>query len=489
VTSGNVLYYGDNLDILHRYIADESVGLVYLDPPFNSNATYNVLFAEQDGSRAAAQVEAFTDTWRWDQAAVAAYEETVDGGGRVADALRAMRTLLGGSNMLAYLSMMAPRLVELRRVLRPTGSLYLHCDPTASHYLNLLLDAVFGPERFRNEIVWCYTGPSAPKQRQFSRKHDVIFWYSRGDQWTFNADAVRVPYSGKTLENYKQGLVGSGFVAGDDEAVREINAGGKIPEDYWNFAIAPRGKEYLGYPTQKPIALLERIIKASSNPGDVVLDPFCGCGTAVDAAQRLGRQWIGVDITHLAINLIKHRLMDAYGDTATFAVIGEPTDVASAADLAASDPYQFQWWALGLVGARPAEQKKGADHGIDGRLYFHEQTGGETKQVVFSVKAGGTGIDHVRVLLAVVAHENAALGVLITMQDSTKPMRQEAAEAGSYTDAWGQRYPRLQLFTVGELLAGKKVEMPMFARNTTVAQAKDARPPLKEGTWPRQPTP
>jgi hypothetical protein len=234
--------------------------------------------------------------------------------------------------------------------------------------------------------------------------------------------------------------------------------------------------ERLGYPTQKPLALLERIIEASSRPADVVLDPFCGCGTAIDAAQRLGREWIGIDITHLAINLIKHRLRDAYGDTVKFAVIGEPTDVASAQDFATSDPYQFQWWALGLVGARPVEQKKGADHGIDGRLYFHEQTGTETKQIVFSVKAGGTGVNHVRDLRGVIERENAALGVLITMQDPTRPMRQEAAEAGSYADAWGQRYPRLQLLRVAELLAGKKVEMPMFARNTTVAQAQDARP-------------
>jgi hypothetical protein len=252
--------------------------------------------------------------------------------------------------------------------------------------------------------------------------------------------------------------------------------------DFWEDVdlISSSAAESLGYPTQKPLALLERIITASSRPSDVVLDPFCGCGTAIDAAQRLGRQWVGIDITHLAINLIKHRLMDSYGDTVTFAVVGEPTDAASAADLAASDPYQFQWWALGLVGARPVEQKKGADHGVDGRLYFHEQTGAETKQVVFSVKAGGTGVNHVRDLRGVIERENAALGVLITMQDPTRPMRQEAAEAGSYADAWGQRYPRLQLFTVGELLTGKKVEMPMFARNTTVAQARDARAPLSE---------
>jgi DNA modification methylase len=528
----NTLYYGDNLDILRRYIADDSVDLVYLDPPFNSNANYNVLFAERDGSRAAAQVAAFTDTWQWDQAAVAAYEETVGQGGRVADALRAMRTLLGGSNMLAYLSMMAPRLVELRRVLKPMGSLYLHCDPTASHYLKLLMDAVFAPERFLGEIVWKRTSAhSDAKQgrQQYGHVHDILLCYAVSDSWKWNpiylphtTDYIKSKYphteAGTGRRYGFDNLTGPGGAAkgnpfyevmgvshywryGRERMAQLIEAGlvvqpspGAVPrfkryldensgvplQDVWTDIppINSQAQERLGYPTQKPLALLERIVTASSNPGDVVLDPFCGCGTAVDAAQRLGRQWIGIDITHLAVNLIKHRLMDSYGDTAKFTVIGEPTDAASAQDLAASDPYQFQWWALGLVGARPVEQKKGADHGIDGRLYFHEQTGGETKQVVFSVKAGGTGVNHVRDLRGVVERENAAVGVLITMQEPTRPMRQEAAEAGSYADAWGQRYPRLQLFTVGELLAGKKVEMPMFARNTTVAQAPDARPPL-----------
>ncbi len=540
----NTLYYGDNLDILRRYVASDSVDLVYLDPPFNSNATYNALFGEQDGSRSAAQIKAFTDTWRWDQAAVADYERTVEQGGKVADALRAMRTFLGASDMLAYLSMMAPRLVELRRVLKPTGSLYLHCDPTASHYLKLLLDSVFSAECFRSEVIWKRTSAHNSANR-WGPVHDVLLYYARSEHYTWNEVYLPLPEETAALwyNNVEEGtgrrfnradLTAPGTRTGSSgapwrsidptskgrhwaiprfvgklvegldtlEALDALDAAGRI---YWPKRAngVPMMKRYLdesqgipaqdvitdiyvnniaaerlGYPTQKPLALLERIIEASSNPGDVVLDPFCGCGTAIDAAQRLGRQWLGIDITHLAINLIKHRLRDAYGDTVNFAVIGEPTDVASAEDLAASDPYQFQWWALGLVGARPVEQKKGADRGIDGRLYFHEQTGGETKQIVFSVKAGGTGVNHVRDLRGVIERENAALGVLITMQDSTKPMRQEAAEAGSYTDAWGQRYPRLQLLTVGELLGGKKVEMPMFARNTTVAQAPDARAPL-----------
>jgi hypothetical protein len=227
--------------------------------------------------------------------------------------------------------------------------------------------------------------------------------------------------------------------------------------------IAPinsRAAERLGYPTQKPVALLQRIIEASSNPGDVILDPFCGCGTAVDAAQRLGRLWIGIDITHLSINLIKVRMRDAYGEGLKFDVVGEPTDVEGAKDLALTDPYQFQWWALGLVGARPVEQKKGADRGIDGRLFFHDEEGGITKQTIFSVKAGHVTVSQLRDLRGVVEREGAAIGVLISMEEPTKPMRSEAADAGFYESSWGNKFPRLQLITVGELLDGRRIQMP-----------------------------
>ena len=428
---GNTLYYGDNLDVLRQHIADESVDLVYLDPPFNSNATYNVLFAEQDGSRAAAQIEAFTDTWRWDQAAVADYERTVEQGGSVADALIAMRTLLGPSNMLAYLSMMAPRLVELRRTLKPTGSLYLHADPTASHYLKLLLDAVFGPENFRNDIVWkrkAGRGETNNAARRFGVSNDNLLFYAKTPSTPFNRqyrpsnpayivskfthvepdtgrryrlDNITSPSPRPNLVyEYKGYNPPSNGWAVSRERMAEMDADGRLylPTDtshriqrkryldelegetvdsLWDDIppINSQAQERLGYPTQKPLALLERIIAASSNPGDVVLDPFCGCGTAVDAAQRLGRQWIGIDITHLAINLIKVRMKDAYGDTVTFDVIGEPTDLAGAQQLAADDPYQFQWWALGLVGARPVEQKKGADRGHRRTLVLPRRAG------------------------------------------------------------------------------------------------------------------
>ena len=303
----NLLYYGDNLDILRRYVKGESVDLVYLDPPFNSNATYNVLFAEKNGTKAAVQVQAFEDTWRWDQTAAEAYRETVEAGGKVSEALQAFRLFLGESNMLAYLAMMTPRLVELRRVMKPTGSIYLHCDPTASHYLKLLMDAVFGVDNFRNEVIWCYAGGGIPK-KDFPRKHDVILRYTKTDKYFFSP--IYRPYSPGTVQRGRTAVKGK-------YAERGLRPEGTPVNDWWPDVpkiTSPTDPEKLGYPTQKPEALLERIIKASSNTGDTVLDPFCGCGTAIAVAQRLGRHWIGIDSTHLAITLVKSRLKDTFGD-------------------------------------------------------------------------------------------------------------------------------------------------------------------------------
>jgi SAM-dependent methyltransferase len=253
--------------------------------------------------------------------------------------------------------------------------------------------------------------------------------------------------------------------------------------------INSQAQERLGYPTQKPEALLERIIKASSNEGDVVLDPFCGCGTATAAAQKLKRRWIGIDITHLAITLIKHRLQSAFGKKAHYTVIGEPVDIGGAKELAAQDPYQFQWWALGLVGARPAEQKKGADQGIDGRLYFFdENTGsGKTKQIIFSVKAGHVAVSHVRDLWGVIEREKAQIGVLISMEEPTQAMRTEAAKAGFYDPPFGgkeKHYPRLQLLTVTDLLQGKEVAYPAFKANVTFKAAPKAEDINDENSTP-----
>jgi DNA modification methylase len=526
----NLLYYGDNLDVLRRHVRDESVDLVYLDPPFNSNANYNVLFAER-GTRAAAQIQAFEDTWEWNEESAASYEETVERGGELANALLAFRTLLGTSDMLAYLSMMAPRLVALHRVLKPSGSLYLHCDPTASHYLKLLLDAIFGPARFVNEIVWQRTSAhSDAKQgaRHFGRTNDTLLYYAKSDTHVWNSqhvghddEYVRVHYPHVEADTGRRyglwDITGPGGAAKGNPRYEifgvtkywrysEANMGRKIDEGRiiqpkpgavpreiryldesagaplsTNWAdISPinsQAKERLGYPTQKPLALLERILSASSNPGDVVLDPFCGCGTTIDAAQELGRRWIGIDITHLAIGLIKHRLVDRYGPevASTYRVIGEPTTVDDAAVLAREDPFQFQAWALGLAGARPAgETKKGGDKGIDGRLYFHLHDG-QTRQIVFSVKAGEHLVPaHVHELRGVIEREKAEIGVLITFNEPTPGMRAEAAGAGFYTSPWG-RHPRIQVRTVGQLLAGQGIDYPhVTGANVTLRRAQRA---------------
>jgi len=463
----NTLYYGDNLDILKRYIKDESVDLVYLDPPFNSNQDYNVLFQEKNGSGATAQIKAFEDTWHWDHTAALAFKETVEKGGELSLVMQAFRTFLGENDMMAYLTMMAPRLVELHRVLKETGSIYLHCDPTASHYLKMLMDAVFSVNNFRNEIIWCYRKWSVA-QPQFVKNHDVILFYSKSKQNIFHTQYM--PLSKGTLKRWK-GMKQKAII-GDDGIRRASNESeeseGSPMYDWWEISIInPAARERLGYPTQKPEALLERIVKASTEEDDVILDPFCGCGTTISVAQKLNRQWIGIDITHLAITLMKHRLRDSFEKNIEYKVIGEPADLSGAQELAQSDPYQFQWWALGLVGARPVEQKKGADKGIDGRLFFHDDESGKTKQMIFSVKAGQVHSSHIRDLNGVLEREKAVMGVLISMEEPTRNMVKEASASDLYeAEALGKKFPKIQIITVGELLQGKKIEMPYHAPAT-----------------------
>lgn len=512
------LYYGDNLDILRRYLKDESVDLVYLDPPFNSAQTYNAFFHEKDGTDAASQIRAFEDTWHWDIQTMAAYKQLTEQPGKVSDVMQAFYTFLGGNDMMAYLTMMAPRLVELRRVLKPSGSLYLHCDPTASHYLKLLCDAVFGPGNFVNEIIWrrafAHNDPS-----RCGRIHDVILYFSKSQQRIWNRvlqklspdyvdtffdqfdDARGERYARLPLDAPRHGSGGNLVYEWKGawpsanrtwsctiEKMREYEKAGRIHypkkgmprlkryesehegtviQDIWTdiSKIHNQSAELLGYPTQKPVALLERIIKASSNPGDLVLDPFCGCGTTIDAAEKLGRQWIGIDITQLATSLIKNRLRDTYKDKVEIITVGEPTTPNEASALAEQDKFQFQWWALGLVGARPVEQKKGADHGIDGKILFRDDPqAAKPEQIVIQVKGGKTGVKDVRDLRGVIDREKAAIGVLISLQPPTGPMEAEAASVGFYEHKLTrQKYPRLQLRTVKELMEGKGIERPSEA--------------------------
>jgi len=447
----------------------------------------------------------------------------------------AFRTFLGASDMLAYLSMMAPRLVDLRRALKQTGSIYLHCDPTASHYLKMLMDAVFGPNHFRNDIIWkrkAGRGETNQKAIRFGVSNDTILFYVKSREAQLsrqycesNPDYIEskfthVDENGRryrldniTSPNYRANLCyeykgikppPKGWAV-SRERMEKMDRDGRlfIPTDpsrriqrkrfldelpgetvdsLW-LDIPPinsQAQERLGYPTQKPEALLERIILASSEEGGILLDPFCGCGTAIAAAQRLKRRWIGIDITHLAINLIKVRLKDAFGPSIekSYRVVGEPEDLASAQALADEDKYQFQYWSLGLVGARPdqSQQKKGADRGIDGRLWLTD-TGGNVKPVIISVKGGHVNVTQVRDLRGVIEREDAAIGVFICIEEPTAPMRKEAADAGFFqSETVGKsKHPRLQILTIEQLLEGKRIDMPPQADVRSFKQAPKAK--------------
>jgi DNA modification methylase len=594
----NTLYYGDNLKILREYIKDESVDLVYLDPPFNSNRNYNVLFRNESGAEAESQITAFEDTWHWSPQAEETYHELINEADQVGRMIESLRQFIGTNQMMAYLVMMAVRLKELHRVLKPTGSLYLHCDPTASHYLKILLDTIFGPKRFLNEVSWKRSSAhSDTKQgmRRMGRIHDVVFLYAKGEQYTWNP--VYTPYTQDYLESeyrhvgsdgrrYKETdltaakpggdteyewrvkrLIGTKWEADlDDEyltpkptheylgvrpyhgrfwayskdnlvefakarklihrttgAPRLVQFSDEMPgitlQDFWEDIPPESGGQYMGYQTQKPVALLERIIQASSNEGDVVLDPFCGCGTTIAAAQKLNREWIGIDVTHLAVGLMKLRLKDQFGmlptgarvsspsvsagvqggdetaltnvratDTAaaaaTYRVIGQPEDLEGAKELASKDRYGFQWWILPLIGAKAfgseagkKEGKMGADKGVDGMIVFTDDHSGKAKKVIVSVKSGHPNVTHIRDLGHVIDRDDAAIGVYLTLEPPTKPMLEEATGKGFYhSPGWNKDYPRIQILTVEELLAGKTVNRP-----PNLETFKQARRMLPEG--------
>lgn len=547
----NKLFYGDNLDVLRDQIASESVDLVYLDPPFNSNANYNILFKSKTGDGADAQIEAFEDTWHWNDRAEDAFDQVSRSANTKAfELLRAMRDFLGENDMMAYLAMMAVRLLELHRVLKPTGSLYLHCDPTASHYLKLLLDGVFGADKFRSEISWKRSSAHNDGKQgraQYGNVRDIIFFYTKSDDWTWNpqftpydsaylGDAYR--HVDKAGRRYRRGDLSAAKPGGDvsyawpikrpqgGEWEADLDGEHERPVAGWEYKQVPpynrrfwayskenmrrfvaedrlayaasgmpeykryldemegvplqnafhdvqpaSGRESLGYPTQKPLALLERIIAVSSNEDDVVLDPFCGCGTAVHAAQKLGRRWIGIDITHLAISLIEKRMRDAFPGLA-FTVEGTPKDLASAEDLAARDKYQFQWWAVSMVDALPyGGKKKGADGGVDGIIWF-KPDGKRTEKAIVSVKGGANvSVTMIRDLHSAMERERAPIGVFVTAALPTGPMLKEAAAAGRFEDGFGRTYPKLQIITLAELFQGRKPDIP-FVDPASVKRAK-----------------
>ena len=449
----NILYYGDNLEILRKHIPDESIDLIYLDPPFNSKATYNILFREPTGEPSQAQITAFEDTWHWTEETERTFAETVEiCPANVVEMMVAFRKFIHENDMMAYLTMMCIRLLELKRALKDSGSIYLHCDPTASHYLKIVMDTIFGVKNFRNEIVWGYAGGGIPK-KDFPRKHDIILRYSKTENY-FYAPQYR-PYTWGTLQRGRTKVKGK-------YAEKGLRPEGTPVNDWWSDIpkiTSPTDKENLGYPTQKSEALLERIIETSSKEGDIVLDPFCGCGTALVAAHKLNRRWIGVDITHLAISTMKWRLDNMFPDI-KYKVIGEPVDLAGAKELASQNKYQFQWWALSLIGARPyGDKKKGADTGIDGYLYFMDEKD-KVKKAIVQVKSGGVSVSQVRDLIGVIEREKAELGIFITLEPSTKPMETEAVSQGFYRSPLGKDYRKMQILTIEELLKGKKLDIP-----------------------------
>jgi site-specific DNA-methyltransferase (adenine-specific) len=521
----NQLFYGDNLSVLRNSIASDSVDLVYLDPPFNSNASYNVLFKAPGGEQSAAQIEAFEDTWHWNESAELAFDEVVTGPhSDAAIMLRAMRAALGTNDMMAYLAMMAVRLVELHRVLKPTGSLYLHCDPTASHYLKVLLDAIFGVERFLNEIVWkrkAGRGETSNKAVRFGVSHDVILSYAKskhnvfnrqhrknnqayldskfthddGDGRLYRLDNLTSPsFRPNLMYEYKGYQPPEKGWAVSPETMEKMDSGGFIyfPKDkskrlqrkryldrldgetvdsLWDdiSPINSQAQERLGYPTQKPVALLERILSASSNPGDLVLDPFCGCGTTIHAAQKLGRNWIGIDITHLAVSLIERRLSEAFPGL-KFDVQGVPTDLSGARDLAERDKHEFQKWITARVGAQPYKGgKKGMDRGIDGYLHFRDADR-QPQFGIVSVKGGGIKSGDVRDLKGTMEREKAAIGLFLCLNEPTREMEREAASAGIY-ETGGMKVPRLQIMTAAEIIDGRLPKLPFgFADGFKKAQ-------------------
>ncbi len=522
----NLLWYGDNLSILRDHIPDESVDLIYLDPPFNSNRAYNIIFKDETGRQSDAQIMAFDDTWGWGDRTEEHFRyltSTLANAGRVPEPLGrlvgALRGFLQTTEMMAYVVEMSVRLVELHRVLKPTGSLYLHCDPTASHYLKLVMDSIFEPEHFRSEIVWKRSSAhSDTKQGRaiHGHIHDVLLFYTKSDEWTWNP--IYTPYDREYVDTFYRHIepeTGRRFrvdnlsaskpggdtsyewhgvrpykgrfwaysranmerferegrlvysKSGMPQYKRYLDEMPGVPlQDVWTDLppVSSGAQERLGYPTQKPLSLLERIIASSSNPGDLVLDPFCGCGTALVAAQKLDRRWIGIDVTYLSIAVMEARLRDTFG-LEHVPMKGAPTELEGAkrlAEASADGRYEFQFWACSLVGASPVggKNKKGMDRGIDGVISFPEPQG-ERAQIIVSVKSGHVTPDMIRVLKTVVDREQAAMGLFVTLAEPTREMVLEATTAGFYRSKLADvDLPKIQIVTIADLLAQRMPKMP-----------------------------
>ena len=540
----NTLYYGDNLEIMRNHMQSESVDLIYLDPPFNSSRDYNILFKQAKKDTVQAQMTAFTDTWTWHKSI---HDDFFldHNNAKLFDLMDALFKILGKSDMMAYLLMMAPRLLEMHRILKSTGSLYLHCDPVASHYLKILLDVVFGAQNFRSEIIWRRTNSHNNLTRQYGPIHDSILFFAKsikskfhlgvrpynkqyiesrfkhedingrfqlnyltgpgirngesGKEWrSFNPTNVgrhwAIPKSLRefldndilnkgsiaTLEYlYKKDLIVFPQKDGGQPMYKQYIGKGVLYQDIWAYQPNTQGilyqskecidedvkyleseTEKLEYPTQKPVGLLERIIITSADKDSIIFDPFCGCGTAIIASEKLRNKWIGIDITFLAIDVMIDRLQKDFNlkRGKDYQIIGEPKDVYSAQKLFEESHKQFEMWAVGLANGLPQE-KKGADAGIDGVAYFQDAKQAQQRAII-QVKGGNLTLSSVRDFAHVIKRENAAMGFFICLQTPTKKMLQEADELGFYSLHSGRQFAKLQVRTIKELIEGKEFDLP-----------------------------
>ena len=461
---------GDNLEEMRKF-PDECIDLIATDPPFNSKRDYFVPYRDEHGQEPDTLVRAFTDTWNWGEAAEDAYRHLlVEEGGQIGDTIQGLRQFLNETPMMAYLVMMATRIVEMHRILKPTGSLYLHCDPSASHYLKIILDAVFGPQNFRNEIIWSYRRWAA-KHPNFQRMHDIILRYAKSINVTWNQ--LYEPRPTSTLKRFGNKEIKSAY-ASDGKRIpsQTTNKESKgVPlRDVWEISIiAPSAKERLGYPTQKPIELYKRIVTASSNEGDLILDPFCGCGTTLIAAEELNRNWIGIDLTYLAIGAVRQRIQETFPQVRnTVTVIGTPENEEQALALARNNPHAFEEWGVTHVLKFKSNAKKVADGGIDGTFRFplgRIQGRQAYGKAVAQVKGGNYTLSHIRDFRTAMQNTEANLGIFVVTRPPTRGMQTEAAKAGTYRHPFfDMEFPVLQIYEIQNYFRTTPPRLPFGER-------------------------
>ena len=508
----NTIYYGDNLDIMRKYIPSESIDLIYLDPPFNSKKLYNIIYKDPTGKKSESQVMAFSDTWKWDKKAEEIYRELVErADSNITKVITSYYSLLGDCSLMAYLVMMTIRLIEMKRVLKDTGSIYLHCDPTSSHYLKIVMDNIFCAKNFRNEIVWNYGGRGAKAiSKSFGRNHDIILFYSKSNNISWNElylrridsfdgykfdenvgkyydTSPRGDYTDKSIEKLRKDnriyVTRNGNIRikyfreyTTKGVIKEINMGSVWSDIPDTMHISK--KERCGYPTQKPEALMERIIKASSNDGDTVLDPFCGCATTLIVSQKLKRKWIGIDVTYHSVKLLEERFeknhlyanVSANGlkhNIRSYGIIGEPESKYAAEELFKSDAHEFATWSILKINGKPNDKKTG-DGGIDGFYDFMDGPN-RTKAMRGLIQVTGgkksLTIDKVKAFCTTVSENKAPIGIFITLHEPTDGMKREFLKQGKYISHSGQKYPKIQFVTIAEIIENKILDIPWVKKD------------------------